>query len=541
MFLEGTDVFAFPLQVFYSRRIGFAPTLPTLVTNGGMATERLVDVPAPATIYGAAKLVGRLGNDWTVGALSALTARNDVTVENAMSGSNSQRLVAPITAYNVIRIKRELGNTGHVGLIATGSTTYENDEGYPVLTPSTQLCPSGVMAPVGGRCFRDSYVAGVDGLWRSPSGDYVANGAFIESLIHGGPPLPQLDGTAIGSGAHAPGGWLRIAKEGGKHVLASASYLGAGRTLDYNDLGFMPRQNLHEVDASIGYRTLEPGRFTIESSSALSITERRSLTGLDLGQTYELNTRFKLKSFWTVFLAADVAPSRYDDREVGTGLALERGGYLGGRLDLGTDPKRLVVVALSTQAQAIERGATAYSAQANVTLSPVPQFDISLAPQVTWSAGEPRYAGLDANGVDPVFGRLDASSLGATLRANYTFAPRLSLQAYAQAFLAAGRFSDLRTVAPPANGRVRLDDIAAAPESTMPPPTNPDFEEAALNLNLVFRWEYSLGSTLFIVYARSQVPEIANVIEPIALQPRALGTRASADVILLKLSYWWAN
>ena len=69
-FLEGIDAFSFPLQVFYSRRIGAAPTAPTVGTD-----QLLADVPSPATIYGAGKVVGRLGPAWTIGALSALTAR----------------------------------------------------------------------------------------------------------------------------------------------------------------------------------------------------------------------------------------------------------------------------------------------------------------------------------------------------------------------------------------------------------------------------------------------------------------------------------
>ena len=54
----------------------------------------------------------------------------------------------------------------------------------------------------------------------------------------------QPDGTLIGSGAAAPGGWLRVAKEGGKHLTWSAEYTGAGRQLNYNDLGYMQRQNI---------------------------------------------------------------------------------------------------------------------------------------------------------------------------------------------------------------------------------------------------------------------------------------------------------
>jgi hypothetical protein len=550
LFLEGNEVFAFPLQLFYSRRVGIAPTAPTLRSDMNL-NETLVNVPAPATIYGAAKLVGRLGTNWTVGALSAVTGRNEVTVNEVMPGTGaetlSQRLVAPLTTHNVLRLRREWGSSGYVGFIGTGSTTFETNGGYPALAGNLQLCPSGATPSLGSRCFRDSYVGGIDGLWRSPSGDYVATGALIGSLVHAGPTATQLDGTLIGPGAHAPGGAIRIAKEGGKPLLASLTYTGMGRTLDYNDLGFMPRQNLHEVKASIGYRTLDVGRYTNETNSALEVSERRSLSGLDLGQLYELRTSLRLKSFWTVSVAGDLAPPRFDDREVGNGAALERGGYVGGRFEVSTDPKRTVFVDLSGQAQLIQNDAKAYTAAATLTLSPLPQFDVSLLPQVTWSAGEPRYTSTTVTAPmggapDYVFGKLTATSVSATLRASYTFTPRLTLQTYAQAFLAAGRFTDLRATPAAAGQRIRIEDLAVAPSTNIAAiGSSPDFEQAALNLNVVFRWEYRLGSTIFLVYSRSQVPDIATFALPATLQPRALGTRASADVILLKLSYWWAS
>jgi hypothetical protein len=551
LFLEGTEVFSFPLQLFYSRRIGFAPTIPTLRTD---AAETLVNVPAPATVYGAAKLVGRLGSNWTIGTLTSVTGRNEVTLQNPSTHTTSNLLVAPLTAYNVLRLKHEWGSSGHIGVIATGSTTFETNGGYgvfkdPLSGAPAQLCPSGVTTTPGSRCFRDSYVAGVDGLWRSSSGAYVANGALIESFVHGGAPSVQLDGSSIGPGSYAAGGWARIAKEGGKHLLASAIYSGAGRTLDYNDLGFMARQNLHELTTSVGYRTFEPGRFTLETSSAFQVTERRSLAGLDLGQIYELNTRIRFRNYWLIFAAADVAPPRFDDREIGNGAAIERGGYLGARLDLSTDPKRGVVLGLSGQGQAIQNGADAFTAQATLSLAPVPQFNVALIPQVTWSSGEPRYttqtvmSATDPNNPNPdrVFGKLTAVSVAATLRASYTFAPRLTLQTYAQAFLASGHFAELKAIATLPGQRIRIADFTSAAAPQMPLGPSPDFEEAALNLNVVLRWEYRLGSTLFLVYSRSQVPEISNIAAPASLQPRALGARASADVILLKLSYWWST
>jgi hypothetical protein len=560
-FLEGIDAFSFPLSVFYSRRIGAAPLAPTV--SGQQDTAPLVSVPLPATIYGAGKLVGRLGPDWTVGALSAITAANTATVVDA-NGVRSNALAAPSTLFNVLRLKRELGGAGHVGLIATGVTPFEGNQSYPAGPPDaagmpTEICPTGWPTSAGDHCFHSAYVGGLDARWRSPSAEYVVAGALIESYIRGGPtaPLPEPDGTTIGPGARAPGGWLRIAKEGGRHLLLSAEYTGAGRQLQYNDVGFMPRQNVHMLKASVGWRTLDPGTYTYDTTSALEVSDNRNLSGLDLGQLYELNTRLRLRNFSSVFVAFDAAPARFDDREVGTGAALERAGYLGGRLELASDPRRQLFGTLANQTQILGAGIHATALQASLVVHALRQLDIELLPQVTWADGEFRYTHLaptmvDAVSSDYVFGKLNAKSVSATLRATYTFTPQLTLQAYGQAFLASGHYSDLRQqqlpVMPPTGTTVTLATLNNGPAFT---PAlvgdNPaDFQDAALNVNVVFRWEYRLGSTLYLVYTHSQIPTVPAVptgtIMPAAtLSTQAFGHGESSDVFLLKFSYWWAG
>jgi len=555
-FLEGIDAFSFPMQVFYSRRIGSAPMPPSLRTDAdgqsGAPGEQLVDAPVPATIYAAGKLVGRLTPNWTIGALSVVTGSNNVKVlDNTGSAPATQeRLITPVTAFNVLRLKRELGSGGHIGLIGTGATTFEGRATYPPVATGMQLCPSGATTVPGSRCFHDGYVAGADLLWRSKSGSYVVNGAFIESVIHGGAPVQQPDGTVIGSGDSAPGGWLRIAKEGGKHLLWSLEYTGAGRHLQYNDIGYMQRQNVQTVQASVGWRTLEPTRHTIDTTSALVASESLNMSGLDLGKSFELNTRVHLLDFSTVFLALDYAPARFDDREVGDGTALQRGGYLGGKIEYASDPRRSIYVTLSEQDQHIGNGIYANTLQGSLVFHALPQLDIELLPQVTWASGEYRYAWQSVQSdSDPyVFGRLQAKDLSATLRASYTFTPRLSLQAYAQVFLASGHFSDLRGIgADPVTGtrtpgnQISLSALSAA--APVQPATNPDFEEAAVNANVVLRWEYRLGSTLYLVYTRSQIPALdqGSFTPPATLSPRAFGHGATTDVVLLKLSYWWGS
>jgi hypothetical protein len=524
-FLEGIDAFSFPLQVFYSRRIGAAPIPPSV----GMG-EVLADVPSPATIYGAGKVVGRLGPAWTIGALSAITAPNRVTiVQTGMPTTPPLSvLAAPATAFNVLRLKRELGNAGHIGLIGTGSTTLDD-----------------------ANAFRDAYLGGFDGRWRSQSANYVISGALVQSYIHGGLPQQQPDGTVIGPGATAPGGWLRVAKEGGKHLLWSAEYTGAGRTLMYNDVGYMARQNLHLVKASLGWRELEPAAYSFEKSAAFEVTQARNLSGLDLGQLYELNGRLKLRNFASLLLAADFGPARFDDREVGNGTALERARFLGGRLELASDPRSLVYATLANQTQFMGAGIYATAAQGSLVVHALRQLDIELLPQVTWSAGEYRYAHQLTNAVDYNFGKLRANSVSATLRASYTFTPQLTLQAYAQAFLASGHFDDMRFItqldaAAMLGGVIRLSDLQNTsiftPREPTPPATG-DFENAALNINVVFRWEYRLGSTIYFVYSHSQVPTvpITGFTPPAMLEASAFGHGGTSDVFLLKFSSWWAS
>jgi hypothetical protein len=368
----------------------------------------------------------------------------------------------------------------------------------------------------------------------------------------------------IGPGASSPGGWLRVAKEGGKHLLWSAEYTGAGRTLMYNDVGYMARQNLHQGKASIGWRTLEPGTYTVEKSAAFEVTQNRNLSGLDLGQLFELNGRVKLRNFASVFLAADFAPARFDDREVGNGTALQRARYFGGKFELASDPRGLVYATLANQTQLMGAGTYATSAQGSVVVHALRQLDLELLPQLTWSAGEYRYArqveplACPPSGPTPSmpcepqanywFGRLTANSVSATFRASYTFTPQLTLQAYAQAFLAIGHYDNMRALptAGTTGTEVTLAQLTPLPPMGAPsPPISPDFKDAALNINVVFRWEYRLGSTIYLVYSRSQIPTVplpmGGFTNPTALDPRNFGHGGTSDVILLKFSSWWAS
>ena len=174
-----------------------------------------------------------------------------------------------------------------------------------------------------------------------------------------------------------------------------------------------------------------------------------------------------------------------------------------------------------------------------VTIRMLPQWDIDLIPNWQWSFGEPRFITGGAGASGPyLFGQLDAKSIGGTIRTTYTFLPRLTLQGYAQLFLASGHYSQFTQFQSTAPGAaVQLSQLAAYGG---PLPYNPDFEQGVLNVNIVLRWEYMLGSTFFLVYTRSQVPSTVLGGSDIgALNLGAVGQAPASDAVLAKVSFWW--
>ena len=56
----------------------------------------------------------------------------------------------------------------------------------------------------------------------------------------------------------------------------------------------------------------------------------------------------------------------------------------------------------------------------------------------------------------------------------------------------------------------------------------------------MLRWEYRLGSLLYLVYTRSQSPSVSLVPgDRGTLDLGAVRKAPATDVVLVKLSYWW--
>ena len=136
----------------------------------------------------------------------------------------------------------------------------------------------------------------------------------------------------------------------------------------------------------------------------------------------------------------------------------------------------------------------------------------------------------------PVFGERDTRSIDFTFRSTVTFTRNLSLQIYNQLFLARGKYNDFKIL----QDRDTLVDFSSYPKRD-------EFSFNSFNSNVVLRWEYRPGSTVFLVWSHGRdVEDQINPLAPFGASPydRPIGTQIgdTFDIlpnnsVLLKINY----
>ena len=538
-FLEGIDTFATPLQLLYTRRIGLPVGEPVLREEPPYR-EALASAPEPSRILVAAKLAGTIGARFTLGLLAALVDRSTVQIDSPLG--DLRRTIDPLRLYGALRLRGKLPGNLELGALVTTALRLETTAlGVPLPNGTAEylLCPSGTLVRVSARCTSSSVVGSLDARWRSPGGDYILRAQAVTTARLGGPPRRLRDGTYLRDGDIGGAALVELQKAGGAHWLFDAKYRYASRRLDYNDVGFMPRQNQHAVDLVLTHRTTAPWRFALESRSQLRYREYHDERGLLLDRGLHLTSWFRSRGFVGYFVGLFFRDRVFDDREVGDGTALEHERAYGLEAEIDTDARQPVWMVVYGSIEGRRNGWAGY-AEAVFAFRALQRLDLELAPTVTYTHGEPRYVGAGERSGLPLFARLDGIGLDVTLRATFTFSPRLTLQAYAQLFVARRDYREHFRFEQPPGTIGPVVRLAALVPTTETPIDSRNGQQAALNLNLVLRWEYRLGSTLYFAYTRSQTPFLDLVSGERPRLDLGLLRRAPAtDVLFVKLSHYF--
>jgi len=552
-FIEGSELFRFAQDgtnsLFYSRRIGRQPSL--------MPPYAARDVPQESRILGAAKLTGRTEGGWALGLLDAATNR-EVARFRTPAGEEGEMGAEPLTNFLVGRARKE-SRAGQTALGALLGMVHRDLESEALA----------------GALRSSAYSGGMDLFHQWDERTFTLTGYFAASQVRGEPEViaatqrlpyhyfqrPDADHLEYDPTRTSLTGFaanLALGKQVGRLWDFSGSVNTISPGYEVSDLGFQRRADRIDLELDVNYFDTRPGRVLRQRGLMGIALVEHNYGGENTSNRIFLNGFGQLLNYWSVNVQANASlPGTLDDRLTRGGPAARRSGYASGMLQVSSDPRRAVV---GGGGISYTRGGNGheFSLSPRVTLKPAPNWEVSLSPTFSKARDEAQYLFrvLDSTAVRTlgaryVFAPLDQTLVALVLRLNYTLRPGLSLQLFAQPFLASGDFGSPRELAAPGtydflvygqdvgeivDGRVYPSGQGSAHNAFELP--QPDFNSTSLRGNAVLRWEWRPGSTLYLAWqqTRSDFRPVGEF--DLGRDLDALFSVRADNVLLLKVSYW---
>jgi hypothetical protein len=504
-FVEGADIFRFGIgmgddngeNLFYSRRIGRRPQRFV----GTSADRPYVDAPGQTRILGAGKLTGKIGG-WSIGLLDAVTAETRTRYVTPDDPQVHSLVSEPLTNYGMLRVRRDLrGGRSAFGGVLT-ATHRRIGDGLEFLPAS-------------------AYAGGVDFRHRFGGGDWEVSGYLLTSLVRGDsiairrlqtapqryyqrPELvaERFDPSALSITGNAAS--FHMGKIGGGNYRGGVLGVYRSGGFEVNELGFLREADKLESAAYGRWFRFQPQGVFRQWNLGWNLYSGWTTTeGERLFTGGNVNGSFQLTNLWNAFAGAGISLPATNTRGLRGGPALRYDGGYNGWLGVSSDNRRPVRVGMNGN-WSLARVGDGYSLGISpfVSLRASGRTTLSLAPSFSRSLTETQYVGAapSPDGTRYLFARLDQTVASMTARLNYTFTPNLTLQLYAQPFVAAGEYDRFLRVADPSARRFddRYESLGDAR------PAEPDFNVKQFRSNAVLRWEYRPGSTLFVVWSQGR-------------------------------------
>ena len=509
-FLEGIGIFQQPgpdiagiggqSQLFYSRRIGRSPGRFDLPDD-----SEEIDRPQATTILGAAKLSGKTAGKMSFGLLQAVTTSEYATIEETVGEPGAEHTerrkfrVEPWSNYLVGRVQQDVRTNSTVGATVTA---------------------------VNGKGLSSSYVGSVDGTLKWKENAYRI--------------ITRLSGSSVGSddgrdeGYEAVAYFSKFSGNFGGQLYADARSPG----FQVNDLGFMNRADRIQTGGHFFAQIHNPWALARRSGFNLNAWNNWNYDEVVLGRGVNFNTWHQLKNYWHFNIGINREFAVEDDLETRGGPVMERPARIRYWSGIGTDDRKMVSFWFDTNGERVDEGIS-YSRRfaTGITIRPASNMSFEIGPSYRTERNFAQWVdNVDDDGDDEddhfVFGELKSRVLDLTVRGEVAFTTKLTLQAYLQSFVTSGDYRDFKELLPPYSYEFGSYDFAG---------DNPDFDNRSLRGNVVLRWEYQPGSTLFVVWSQSRSFELDDPVDP-DFRPfsgvRDSFTDGGDNVFLIKCNYW---
>jgi hypothetical protein len=559
-FLEGVDLFKLPIGagdggaegVFYSRRIGAAP--PARPED-----YAYLRMPTATTIYGAAKLTGKTPGGWSIGWFDAVTGEETATIIDA-DGGRATPIVAPLTNYAMARVKRDLrgGKTAvggsatavHRALGGTGLEGILHDQAY---TAGAQLSH---------RWAKDAWILNLStvGSFVHGSEDAIARTQLAQRHLFQRPDARSFHFDPSRTSLSGLGLTWKVGRAGNtKHwrYMFGGDLRTAG--LELNDMGFQTSSDRVIPFWWVQYHDEDPGTHVLNyqlSADVFLIGDELSRDPRLMDYGLECNGNVQLANYWRFGYFCNAVRATWVAGALRGGPSLRVDPRYGGGVYMITDTSKPVRVSLdSWTGRDPTSGSIDGGVAAGVTIHARENLDVFVGPSYSYRKEAMQYvteAADEAGRPHYVFARIHQETAAMTLRVNWTFSPRLSLQAYAQPFVATGSYREYKDVTNAGARRYgdRFDRLEGANlmlgnDGTFTAMNGgrfsfgrPDFAFRQLRSTAVLRWEYRPGSSVFAIWSHGRTGDGPDGRFDLGRDLSALGDTDAENVVMVKANYW---
>lgn len=558
-FVEGRDLMNFQLSfgggtgglenLFYSRRIGRQPQYRPSAGEG-----TFINHADFTPILGALKVTGRTPGGLSVGLLHSVTSSQYALVKS--NGTESSILAEPFTNYIAARALQDFNNGNTLlGVMGTAVNRNLSEEHLTFL-------------------HKDAYSGGIDlthyfhnrtymlrsaGYFSHVSGSKEAIARTQRSPVHyfQRPDAPHLQYDPDLTSLTGSGGNIQFWKMKG-NLRFAAALLAKSPRLEINDIGYLRfTDQIFQVNY-VGYSFTEP--FGIIRSAGINLNQMTNwnfnLENIGNGGDFNFNIRFINNWFFSSGMGYHTSTLSASILRGGPAFLLPPAAN--GNVVIRTNERNRLSFSSYFYIQEGEENSQkrrninlgmAYRPSNTLMVELMPSFgkyhnNTQFVRTVSTSGDETRY----------LMAQLHQQTVAMSLRINYTITPELSLQFWGQPFFASGKYDQFKKLADARaaayqqrfdilptdqisfDGRENMYHVKEC-ESHQYSFRNPDFTLLEFLGNMVVRWEYMPGSTLFFVWSQTRDHYHQDGMPGIFTDAGELFSQKAHNVFMIKFTY----
>ncbi|NVO11411.1 MAG: carbohydrate binding family 9 domain-containing protein [Bacteroidales bacterium] len=566
-FVEGKNIYQFrpnnPIVIstigqdnlFYSRRIGRYPQYYPETVAG-----EYVKMPEATTILAAFKLSGKTKKGLSIGVLESTTANEKAEIDN--NGARRKESVEPLTNYFVARLQQDF-NKGET--VLGGIFTAVNRD---ITNPAMNYLHNEAYA--GGIDFKHSwkeriYYISATTTFSNVRGDKNAITATQTSSAryYQRPDAKHLSVDSSLTSLSGYGGSLKFGRQGQKKVQFETSVNFKSPGLEFNDIGYMRYSNIIHHGTWVGYYLREPFSIFRNLFVNMNYWMHWNFDGDLLSTNAYLNFNAQFKNKWRINGSMSRQNQSLSTTLLRGGPSIILPGSWDMNLNISTDYSKKVSCFIGVYHRIGDSNLYRNNDfWAELDFRPVNSVSISLAPDFYIGKDELQYLVTTDYKGDPryIFAQIDQKTLGITFRLDYTLTPDLSIQYYGQPFISSGKYSNYKRITQPhaallhdrysifSSNQLALntvdgiydfdEDLDGTTDYSI---SLPNFNVREFRSNLVVRWEYRRGSTIFFVWSQGRSSSDTNGNFSYRNDMQDLfGTKAH-NVFLIKFNYWFSR